>query len=54
MSVWSDVLEERDRYCNVFYRREGPEVLEVDVSGMDFTVWREHFLGEKSLALKQH
>ena len=27
VSVWSDVLEERDRYCNVFYRGDGPEVL---------------------------
>ena len=26
----------------------------MDVSGMDFTIWREHFLGEKSLGMKQH
>ena len=40
VAVWADVLERREEYVNVLYRADGPKVLEVDVSGMDFRIWR--------------
>ena len=45
VSVWSDVFEEKYKYLNVFYRPDGPKVLEIDASGMDYTIWWEHFIG---------
>jgi myotubularin-related protein 6/7/8 len=53
VSVWSDVLAEKEKYVNEYYR-EGPQVLEMDASGADFAIWREHFLEEKGLKEQQY
>ena len=34
VSVWSDVMEQREIYMNVFYKSGGPTVVMPEVSGM--------------------
>jgi hypothetical protein len=40
ISVWSEVLEDKSKFLNLLYRPDGPKVLNLDVSGINFTVWR--------------
>ena len=49
ISVWSEILQEKEKYINVLYRTDGPKILDIQASGIEFTIWKEHFLEEKTL-----
>ena len=40
VAVWAEVIEKKEEYLNVLFRKDGPKVLEIDVTGMDFRIWR--------------
>jgi hypothetical protein len=38
----------------LYYRSDGPKVLDIDVSGINFVIWREWLFEEKSLKYKEY